>query len=50
MLCGDAHEGYAHRGLREEVKISTVVQSCDLGVESCDPWLQTWEDVLTQVV
>jgi hypothetical protein len=55
ILCGDATEVYAHRGLKKDVKIS-FVGSCDLELESHDlrlrshdHWLWSWQQFLSKV-
>ena len=56
VICGDVTEAYAHRGLKRDVKISSVVQSRDLeleshdlGLKSHDPWLWSWQQFLSKV-
>ena len=56
ILCGDATEAYAHRGLKKDVKISSFVGSCDLELESHDlrlrshdHWLWSWQQFLSKV-
>ena len=56
ILLGDATETYTHQGLKKDVKISSVVRSCDLEARSHDPrvkshdlWLLSWQQFLRKV-
>ena len=56
VMHGDATENYTHRGTTRDVKISPVFRSCDLGwgshdlgMESRDHWLRSWQQFLRKV-
>ena len=49
VLLGDAIEDFAHRGLKRDVKISSVIRSCDMEPGSHDPWLLSWKQLLKKV-
>lgn len=54
MICGDAISDYTHHGLKRDVKLSTVIGSCDPRAKSHDQshdhiWIQSWLDTLKKV-
>ena len=49
VLCGAATETFTHRGTKRDVKISSVLRSCDLQLGSHDPWLSSWKQFFSKV-